>query len=145
MLPGVYPPQKIEEMLGAWLGLSQREGISELYAAALCRFLFGYIHPVFDGNGRTGRYLLSLQLSSLLSQRAVQWASQSLGILRLTERRLHAVRQDFAACIGGSMYVVDGIAYAGEPVAGIEVASARYVGNSIFLVTFPRGKCASSV
>ncbi len=38
------------------------------------------------------------------------------------------------------MYVVDGIAYAGEPVEGIEVASARYVGNSIILVTFSTGE-----
>lgn len=38
------------------------------------------------------------------------------------------------------MYVVDGIAYAGEPVEGIGVASARYVGNSILLVTFSTGE-----
>ena len=38
------------------------------------------------------------------------------------------------------MYVVDGIAYAGEPVEGIEVASARYAGNSIILVTFSTGE-----
>ena len=38
------------------------------------------------------------------------------------------------------MYVVDGVAYAGEPVEGIEVASARYVGNSILLVTFSTGE-----
>lgn len=68
---GVYPPQKIEEMMSAWLGLSQREDIPELYAAALCHFLFGYIHPFFDGNGRTGRYLLALQLSRPLSQPTV--------------------------------------------------------------------------
>lgn len=58
-------------MMSAWLGLSQREGIPELYVAALCHFLFGYIHPFFDGNGRTGRYLLALQLSRLLSQPTV--------------------------------------------------------------------------
>ena len=38
------------------------------------------------------------------------------------------------------MYVVDGIAYAGEPVEGIEVASARYAGNFILLVTFSTGE-----
>ena len=43
------------------------------------------------------------------------------------------------------MYVVDGVAYAGEPVEGIEVASARYVGNSILLVTFSTGKFACSM
>lgn len=38
------------------------------------------------------------------------------------------------------MYVVDGIAYAGELVEGIEVVSAFYAGNSILLVTFSTGE-----
>lgn len=38
------------------------------------------------------------------------------------------------------MYIVEGIAYAGEPVEGIEVSSARYVGNGIFLVMFSTGE-----
>ncbi len=38
------------------------------------------------------------------------------------------------------MYVVYGVAYGGEPVEGIEVASALYVGNSILLVTFSTGE-----
>ena len=38
------------------------------------------------------------------------------------------------------MYIIDGIAYAGEPVEGIEVSHARYVGERILLVTFSTGE-----
>ena len=38
------------------------------------------------------------------------------------------------------MYVIDGVAYAGEPVDGIEVASAKVVNELSMLVTFSTGE-----
>lgn len=38
------------------------------------------------------------------------------------------------------MYIIDGIAYAGEPSGDIEVESARYMGDRIFLITFSTGE-----
>ena len=38
------------------------------------------------------------------------------------------------------MYVVDGIAYAGELVSGIKVSSAKVVGSLSMLVTFSTGE-----
>ena len=38
------------------------------------------------------------------------------------------------------MYIKDGIAYAGEAVPELEVASARYVGNLQMVVTFSNGE-----
>ena len=38
------------------------------------------------------------------------------------------------------MYVIDGIAYAGEPVAGIKVNEARVVNDLCLLVTFSTGE-----
>ena len=38
------------------------------------------------------------------------------------------------------MYIKDGIAYAGEAVPELEVASARYVGNLQMVVTFVGGE-----
>lgn len=75
---GVSPEQRIEEMLIQWLDLSQREDVPETYRAILCHFLFGYIHPFYDGNGRTGRYLLSLHLSEPLSQPTVLSLSRTI-------------------------------------------------------------------
>lgn len=68
---GVEPASKVEYMMEQWLELSHDESIPELYSAILCHFLFGYIHPFYDGNGRTGRYLLALHLSNPLSQPTV--------------------------------------------------------------------------
>lgn len=38
------------------------------------------------------------------------------------------------------MYISNGIAYAREPVQGIQVASAQYVGNHVLLLTFSTGE-----
>ena len=75
---GVFPESKIKEMIGRWLELAAREDIPELYRALLCHFLFEYIHPFYDGNGRTGRYLLSLQLSEVLSLPTVLSLSRTI-------------------------------------------------------------------
>lgn len=71
-------PRSIEPMMEQWIGLSLQEDIPELYSAILCHFLFGYIHPFYDGNGRTGRYLLALHLSNPLSQPTVLSLSRTI-------------------------------------------------------------------
>lgn len=38
------------------------------------------------------------------------------------------------------MYIIEDVAYAGEPVEGIEVSAARYVGDRIFLIMFSTGE-----
>lgn len=38
------------------------------------------------------------------------------------------------------MFVIDGVAYAGEPVEVLGVLSADYAGNSVMLVTFSTGE-----
>ena len=75
---GVSPESKIEALLTQWIALSQSDSIPETYSALLCHFLFGYIHPFYDGNGRTGRYLLALQLSRPLSQPTVLSLSRTI-------------------------------------------------------------------
>ena len=68
---GVTPEANIEKMLSQMLGLIHSEDMPETYGAILSHFLFEYIHPFYDGNGRTGRYLLALCLSTPLSQPTV--------------------------------------------------------------------------
>lgn len=65
---GVTPEAAIKKMLEQMLALMHSEDIPETYSALLAHFLFEYIHPFYDGNGRTGRYLLALSLSAPLSQ-----------------------------------------------------------------------------
>jgi len=64
---GVSPEAKIVEMINALLDLVHSDEIPDIYSAVLSHFLFEYIHPFYDGNGRTGRYLLALFLSRPLS------------------------------------------------------------------------------
>lgn len=75
---GVYPETAIEEALRGMLALSHREDMPELYQALLAHFLFEYVHPFYDGNGRTGRYLLALHLSQPLSQATVLSLSRTI-------------------------------------------------------------------
>ena len=64
---GVEPESKVEELLSEMLRLTRSEEVPEMYGAIMGHFVFEYIHPFYDGNGRTGRYLLALALSHPLS------------------------------------------------------------------------------
>lgn len=68
---GVMPETAIKKMLEQMLALMHSEEIPEIYSALLSHLLFEYVHPFYDGNGRTGRYLLALSLSTPLSQPTV--------------------------------------------------------------------------
>jgi Fic family protein len=68
---GVNPESKIIEMIERMLALVDSPEIPATYSAIISHFLFEYIHPFYDGNGRTGRYLLALYLSEPLSQTTV--------------------------------------------------------------------------
>jgi len=65
---GVLPERKIIDLLQQMIEMVQSKDIPPTFSALLSHFLFEYIHPFYDGNGRTGRYLLALALSIPLSQ-----------------------------------------------------------------------------
>ena len=60
---GIEPEEKIIEMLGLSLDLLKREEIEMLVRVSLFHFLFAYIHPFYDGNGRTNRFISSYFLT----------------------------------------------------------------------------------
>lgn len=64
---GLEPEEKIIGAIKDMLAVSRRQDMPALYRALAAHYLFEYIHPFYDGNGRTGRYLLSLMLSESLS------------------------------------------------------------------------------
>lgn len=64
---GVYPESEILRTIGQMLTLADSVDIPQTYSAILSHYVFEYVHPFYDGNGRTGRYLLALYLSRPLS------------------------------------------------------------------------------
>lgn len=64
---GIWPEEKIVELLDQSLKIANDHNIPALIRIAIFHFLFGYIHPFYDGNGRMNRYLSSLFLASEFS------------------------------------------------------------------------------
>lgn len=70
---GVQPESKIIEAMGQALYFLNDDLIEPLIRISVFHYLFGYIHPFYDGNGRLSRfissYLLSQTLDPLISYR----------------------------------------------------------------------------
>ena len=63
---GVNGEEAIEKNIEDLIYFMNRKDISFLVKASISHFFFEYIHPFYDGNGRFGRYLLSLYLARKL-------------------------------------------------------------------------------
>ncbi len=61
---GVQSEEKIIEVLDQSLQAIQNE--KAILQAALFHFIFGYVHPFYDGNGRLNRFLCSVKLADEL-------------------------------------------------------------------------------
>lgn len=61
---GVLPEEEIIRILDTTLTALKQE--KPLISASVFHFVFGYVHPFYDGNGRLGRYLSTLFLSQKL-------------------------------------------------------------------------------
>ena len=70
---GLMPESKIIETFEQSLSVLNDNDIDIFIRIAVFHYLFGYIHPFYDGNGRTSRfissYLLSRQLTPLIGFR----------------------------------------------------------------------------
>ena len=64
---GLYPESAIEQAMRVLIALANADDVPATYGAAAAHYLFEYAHPFYDGNGRTGRYLLALHLGRSLS------------------------------------------------------------------------------
>ena len=64
---GLEPESRIIKAMEEMLALASSDAMPSLYSAIASHYIFEHAHPFYDGNGRTGRYLLSLFLSEPLS------------------------------------------------------------------------------
>lgn len=62
---------EIQEHLTELLHLMNSAEVPTLIKACMCHYAFESVHPFYDGNGRTGRFLLALQLHEQLSMPTV--------------------------------------------------------------------------
>lgn len=58
---------EIQDHLAQMLSLMNSNKVPTLIKACMCHYAFESVHPFYDGNGRTGRFLLALQLHEQLS------------------------------------------------------------------------------
>lgn len=63
---GVNGEEAIEKNIESLIEFMNIKDIPFLVKASISHFFFEYIHPFYDGNGRFGRYLLSLYLARKL-------------------------------------------------------------------------------
>ena len=63
---GVNGEEAIEKNIESLIEFMNIKDIPFLVKASIIHFFFEYIHPFYDGNGRFGRYLLSLYLARKL-------------------------------------------------------------------------------
>lgn len=65
---GVISEEKIIEALGALINYLQNETHPALYRYMVAHYYYEYIHPFYDGNGRTGRLIVGSYLSRYLEK-----------------------------------------------------------------------------
>ena len=63
---GVYPETEIISAMGQALQFLNDDTVEKLFRVCVFHFLFEYIHPFYDGNGRLGRFILSYSISETL-------------------------------------------------------------------------------
>ena len=61
---GLYPERRIIEAMDGALRVLGDLQIDPLIRTAVFHYMFGYIHPFYDGNGRMSRFISSYTLSS---------------------------------------------------------------------------------
>lgn len=70
---GIYPEAEIITTMSLVLSHINSSDFSSLVNISMLHFMFGYIHPFYDGNGRTSRfissYLLSKELENIVGYR----------------------------------------------------------------------------
>lgn len=67
---GIYPETRIIEMMSSLLSVLDNPNYNPFINIAVIHYMFGYIHPFYDGNGRMSRFISSYLLSQQLEKLA---------------------------------------------------------------------------
>ena len=63
---GLYPESKIIESMNDAINILNDTDIDPLFRISIFHYLFGYIHPFYNGNGRLNRFISSYYLANTL-------------------------------------------------------------------------------
>ena len=91
---GLYPEEQIIETLNNLLEVMKDDEIPDLVKVGIFHFIFGYIHPFYDGNGRLNRYLSTLFLSEKTGVAASLQLSVTLRAKRSKYYRMFELCED---------------------------------------------------
>lgn len=89
---GRYPEKEIIEYMEKAITFLHDDSIEALYRISLFHYLFEYIHPFYDGNGRLGRFIFSSGLSEYLEP------ILSLRISETIKENLNKYQKAFTVC-----------------------------------------------
>lgn len=64
---GVFPEKNIIAYMDKALAVLQDSSIPNIIRISIYHYLFGYIHPFYNGNGRTSRFITSYYLSKAIN------------------------------------------------------------------------------
>ena len=76
------------------IALMSSPEVPELYSSIASHYLFEFIHPFYDGNGRAGRYLLATGLCSPLSVATTLSLSRTIAAHRDAYYRAFRITED---------------------------------------------------
>lgn len=65
---GLYPETKITETMSALLAALHNPRYNPFINIAVAHYMFGYIHPFYDGNGRMSRFISSYLITRQIEQ-----------------------------------------------------------------------------
>ncbi len=89
---GITPEKSIIEHMEKALRFLHDENVEPLYRYCLFHYLFEYIHPFYDGNGRTGRFILSYCITGCLERLLAYRISETI------KENMNAYYRAFKVC-----------------------------------------------
>lgn len=99
---GIHPEDKIFQKMDELLRFMDEENsIPHIIKVAIGHYYFGYIHPFYDGNGRTSRFISSLYLADSLGK--IPSLSLSRGCNKIKNKYLEAFEKTNSIMNKGEM------------------------------------------